>query len=240
MPSAYSPASRAERSDPFVLALADVDTPTLCNAIDQLGLREPTSGYASTAIKRLSSERGPMVGYAVTVAVDTTTPGQRPASTGLYSVFEALAVAPVPSVIVFSEVGARPAFGCHCGEVIATIAKRLGCVGIVSDVGVRDAVEIAGLGLHCFAAGYVAARGNYQVLEVGGTVTVAGLSVRNGDLLHGDVNGLTIVPPELSPHLADAIESVQAKERRILESVSAPSFSVEQLSAVYGSSDQHR
>src|SRR5207244_1265564 len=82
-----------------------------------------------------------------TAPLDTSTPGAPPSAEGLAELFELVEVSPQPSVMVFQEVGARRSFGCHCGEVMATIAKRFGCVGVVSDMGVRDVEEVLALGL---------------------------------------------------------------------------------------------
>ena len=64
-------------------ALGRIDSPTVSNAIEAFGVRDPTDGYASLELRCLFPDLGPMVGYAVTCTADSTTPGgPRPVPTG--------------------------------------------------------------------------------------------------------------------------------------------------------------
>ena len=151
--------------DDYIDELKRVDTSTLANLIELLKVRDRTEGsategaYGSAACSRSWGRWWAMPSPRRSTA---RPPGPAPAadaSARLFELFEAVEAAPQPSVMVFQEVGAEPARGCHCGEVMATIGKRLGCVGVVSDAGVRDVEEVLGLGLHYFAAGCVASHG---------------------------------------------------------------------------------
>ena len=55
-------------------ALRAVDTPTVCNAIERFGVRGRVEGFLGMDIRSLTPELGTMLGYAVTVTVDSTTP----------------------------------------------------------------------------------------------------------------------------------------------------------------------
>jgi hypothetical protein len=46
-------------------ALSEVDSPTISNAVEAFGVRDPTSGYASTELRHLYPDSGAMVGYAL-------------------------------------------------------------------------------------------------------------------------------------------------------------------------------
>jgi 4-hydroxy-4-methyl-2-oxoglutarate aldolase len=218
----------------FISDLCNIDTPTLSNALELLDVRDRTEGYCDSRLRCLSPDLGTMVGYGVTATLDTSTPGPIPSVEGLARLFEAVEAAPQPSIMVFQEVGAQTSYGCHCGEVMATIGKRLGCVGVVSDAGVRDVKEVLALSLHYFALGCVASHGNFSVKDVNVPVDVAGLHIRPGDILHGDINGLITVPPELRANLADVLERIRSSERRIMEMTKAESFKARELYDVYG------
>ena len=56
-------------------ALRAIDTPTICNAIERFGVRGPVEGFLGMGIRCLTPDLGIMVGYAITVTVDSTTPG---------------------------------------------------------------------------------------------------------------------------------------------------------------------
>jgi len=55
--------------------------------------------------------------------------------------YEATADSAKPAEIVFQEIGPHPRYAAHCGEVLATILKRVGAVGLVSDCAVRDTLK---------------------------------------------------------------------------------------------------
>jgi 4-hydroxy-4-methyl-2-oxoglutarate aldolase len=196
----------------FVEALEQIDSPTVANAIEQLELRDTTEGYADLRLRRLVDQGKPMVGYAVTFKVDSTTPGMVPDRTKLVDLLAAVEASPKPCVVVCQEAGPRPERGCHMGDVIGTRVASLGAVGVVSGSGIRDLDGIREVGLSAYALGTVAGRGSWSITEVGGPVEVAGLPVRPGDLLHGDGDGLVHVPVDQPERLLELIDETRAKE----------------------------
>ena len=78
-----------------------------------------------------------MVGYAVTVKVDSTTPALVPDRSRLSGLLAAVAQAPRPCVVVCEEAGPSPERGCHMGDLVATMLARHGVVGAVSGSGVQ-------------------------------------------------------------------------------------------------------
>jgi 4-hydroxy-4-methyl-2-oxoglutarate aldolase len=218
----------------YISELQRVDTPTLSNAIELLEIRDKTEGYCDNRLRCLFPQLGRMVGYAVTATVDSSTPGptRNHENENFARLFEAVEAAPKPVVMVFQEIGARPRYGCHCGEVMATIGKRLGVVGVVSDAGVRDIDEVLALGVHYFAEGCIPSHGHQNIREVNVPVEVAGMDVLPGDLLHGDINGLIKVPPELRGELSELLDQIRSSERGVMEMTKADSFGATDLSAI--------
>jgi 4-hydroxy-4-methyl-2-oxoglutarate aldolase len=199
-------------ADEFIAALQSVDSPTVANAIEGLGVRDATDGYADLRLRCLVSQPSPMVGYAVTFKVDSTTPGMTPDRSLLEKLLEAVEASPKPCVVVSQEAGPDVERGCHMGDVIGTRVAHSGAVGVVSGSGIRDVRGIGEVGLSAFALGTVAGRGSWTITDVGVDVHVAGLRVRPGDLLHGDDNGLVSVPTDDPDELVRLIRQVQAKE----------------------------
>jgi regulator of RNase E activity RraA len=199
-------------SDEFIKALRDVDSATVANAIEGLRVRDRTLGYADCRLRRLVAQPAPMVGFAITCKVDSTTPGGA-VDRGLFAKFLAtVARAPGPSVVVCQESGPRPEKGCHMGDVVGTKIARDGAVGVVSGSGVRDLTGMRAVGLSAFALGTVAAHGVWTITDINVDVEVAGMQVRPGDLLHGDENGVITVPADEPEKLLRLISEVQAKE----------------------------
>jgi len=127
------------------------------------------------------------------------------------------------------DIGPQPRKSAHIGEVMGTIARRLGVVGIVTDGGIRDIMELKELGFHSFAAGLVPSHGNPRLVEVNVAVEIDGVRVRPGDLLHGDANGVTLVPLSIAAQVAQAADQVRAREADVLAYVKGPEFTIDGL-----------
>jgi regulator of RNase E activity RraA len=170
-----------------------------------------------------------MAGYAVTARVDASTPGKVRDQNIWMEWIRSMERAPKPCVLVFQDVGPDPSKSAHFGEVMATTAHRLGVVGLVTDGGVRDLNEVTSLGFHLFAAGLVPSHGAFRILEVNVPVTVDGVRVNPGDLLHGDVNGVTTIPHEIVADLPEACMKVRQREAGLMAFINSPEFSVDGL-----------
>ena len=210
-----------------IQALKDIDTPTVCNAIETFNVRGRTDGFPGMDIRCLFPELGSMVGYALTVTVDSTTPDVPRDDQVWREWVLAMQAAPKPIVLVFQDVGPQPRKSAHMGEVMATLARRLGVVGLVTDGGVRDLLEVQRLGFHYFAAGVVASHGNPRLLAVNVPVTLDGVQIEPGDLLHGDINGVTTIPLAIASQIAEAARRVREDEARLMSYIKSPEFTVE-------------
>ena len=210
-----------------IQALKAIDTPTLCNAIETFNMRGRVEGFLGRDIACLSPELGVMVGYALTVTVDSTTPDAPSPEAGWRNWVLAMEAAPKPIVLVFQDVGPQPRKSAHFGEVMTTLAKRMGAVGLLTDGGVRDLLEVRRLGFHYFAAGVVPSHGNPRLLEVNMPVTLDGVRIEPGDLLHGDINGVTTLPPSIAHQVAEAAARIRVEESELMAYIHGPDFTVE-------------
>ena len=206
-----------------------IDTPTVCNAIETFNVRGRIDGFMGMEIRCLLPELGTMIGYAVTLTVDSTTP-DLPRDNGSWLKWaRAMEAAPKPAVLVFQDVGPQPRKSAHLGEVMGTLATRLGVVGIVTDGGVRDILELKRLGFHCFARGLVPSHGNPRLLEVNCPVSIDGVQIQPGDLIHGDINGVTLVPLDIAAQVAEAADRIRLKEAEQMGYINSPDFTVDGL-----------
>ena len=209
--------------------LRHIDGPTVSNAIERLDVRSRLDGFAGWELRCAFPELGTMVGYAVTCTADSTTPSRRD-DRGLLRLWDAVEAAPKPAVIVIKDIGPERSRSCHMGEVMATTAKALGAVGCVSDGGLRDVNEVRALGaFQYFCPGFVVSHGNPVICEVNVGINLSGLKVDPGDLLHGDVNGLLMIPAGIAHRVAEQAERVRDSEREVLEFLRAPGLTVEKL-----------
>ena len=105
------------------------------------------------------------------------------------------------------------------GEIMCQQAVALGVAGVVIDGAVRDSEAIRELGFPMFAAGLnpngptknIAGRLNHPI-------SIAGVTVRPGDLVVGDADGVTVVEREKAASLLPlAAEKVAAETKRIAD-----------------------
>jgi regulator of RNase E activity RraA len=211
--------------DEHLAYLRGVDSPTLANAIELFEVRDRTDGFIGGSVRSLFPELPPMVGAALTVAMSDA-PGPVKSKAGYWELWEALAGLPAPSVVVVQDRSGRPSRVAYCGEVMATTARRLGAAGYVTDGSVRDVAEVHALGLPYFASGVCVSHANFFIEEVGGAVELDGQVVRTGDLLHGDANGIVVVPREVLADLPGAVDKIRAREGELLDYVRSDAFTV--------------
>lgn len=206
-------------------ALRRIDSPTIANAIETFQVRPRVAGYVGYDIRCLFPDLPPTVGYAVTCTVDSTTEGRQ--GIGFNRLYELLVDAPKPAVVVMQDVGPDRLHSCHAGEVMATTMKRLGAIGILTDGGLRDWREVKQLGgFQFFCAGLVVSHGNPICVSVGDEVTISGMRVKMGDLLHGDVNGVVQIPDECAAGVAEAAYATWKREGETMRRINSPDFTV--------------
>jgi regulator of RNase E activity RraA len=205
--------------------LKEVDSPTISNAIEPFKVRGRTEGFIGGEVRALFPEMPPMVGVALTVTM-TNTPGATTGRENYWRMYEALSQMPAPSVLVVQDISGAPSRCALTGEVMATRAMRLGAVGMVTDGGLRDVHEVRRLGFAYFARYVVVSHANYEIVDIGGPVTLDGQEVRTGDILHGDANGVVIVPRQVLDGLPEAVEEVRTRERATMDFINSSAFTI--------------
>lgn len=95
------------------------------------------------------------------------------------------------------------------GELLATAAARRGAVGLVGDCFARDSQALVEMGFPSFLAGLnpLDSLGRLDVDALGTDIECGGVTVRRGDLVVADRDGVVVVP-------AEAIEEIVAAARR--------------------------
>ncbi|MET8471946.1 4-carboxy-4-hydroxy-2-oxoadipate aldolase/oxaloacetate decarboxylase [Streptomyces sp. NPDC006422] len=98
------------------------------------------------------------------------------------------------------------------GELFATALQKRGVRGIVTGAGIRDTAELREMGFHAWSAA-VSAQGT--VKATGGSVNVpvviGGETIRPGDVIVADDDGVVVVPRERT---AEAAEKSRAREEK--------------------------
>jgi 4-hydroxy-4-methyl-2-oxoglutarate aldolase len=211
-------------------ALAGIDACTVANAIEWFDLRLRNEGYTDATIACPLPALPPMVGYAVTMRVRSSNP---PMKGGAYSEgsdwWDQIDKDPVPHVVVIQDMDRRPGAGAFVGEIHAAILQALNCVGVVTNGAVRDLPNVGELGFPLFSGNISASHAYVHVVDVGMPVVVGGLTIRPGDLLHGDCHGIMRVPAEIAPEIPAVAARIRAREHQIVAFCRSPKFTKEGL-----------
>lgn len=204
--------------DPAILAgLRKYDTPTICNVIELLEVRPRTAGYMDKRIQSVFPKLPPMVGYACTATfVSGSPPRAGDVYAGLEKQAELLSTLPGPGVIVFQDLD-DPSAAATFGEVMCTTYKAFGAAGLITSGTGRDIDQVAPLDFPCFTAGTCCSHGYCQIVDLQTPVRVGGITVYPGDLLHGDVNGVTTIPIGWEAAIVEGCIGLAAAEAVVLD-----------------------
>jgi 4-hydroxy-4-methyl-2-oxoglutarate aldolase len=212
-------------TDKDVEFLRSVDSPTIANAIERFKVRPLTDGFIGGAVQCTYPEFPPMVGRALTVTMRN--PADRPASReGFWRMWEELEAMAGPIVLVIADESGAPQRVAYAGEIMTRLARRLGAVGMVTDGALRDLDEVRALGFHYFMRYPVVSHANFEIATVGEPIVVDGQPVQTGDLMHGDANGIVLIPWEILADLPDAVEDVRTAEAGDMSYIDGDDFTL--------------
>ena len=201
-------------------ALRRYDTPTIANAIETFDVRPRDSGFASHEIRCLFPELGPMVGYAATATIRAR--GRGPDDQA--PLWHHVQTVTGPRVVVVQDLDDPPAHGSLWGEVNANVFRALGCLGVVTDGCVRDLKEARELGFQFFARGAGVSHAYVRVESAGEPVTIGGLEIAPGDLIHADQHGVLLVPAGIAAQLPAAADRIIEREQAFIRWLRSPDF----------------
>jgi regulator of RNase E activity RraA len=169
-------------------------------------------------VKSQFPERKPLVGYACTARISAAKPVAEHQKELIFTYYQSILDAPNPTISVIEDMDLRP-YGSFWGEVNVNTHKALGCNGLITNGAVRDLDEVKELDFDYFAGCVLVSHGYVHVEEVDCPVSIAGLTIYPGDLLHADKHGVVLIPADIAPELADACRLTQEAEKPILDGV---------------------
>jgi 4-hydroxy-4-methyl-2-oxoglutarate aldolase len=214
----------------LIAALKRLDTCTVCNAIESLGVRLNNEGFANSSIRCLTASTTPLVGYAATVRIRCSNP---PREGRLYvdrtDWWSSLADITVPHVVVIQDVDEAPGLGSFIGEAHANILLALGCVGAVTNGSVRALPKVRQTPFQMFARSVSVSHAFSHIVDFGKPVEIGGLCIQPGDLLHADTDGVLSIPSEIASRVPEAAARVIEQKRHLVEFCHSPQFSIDRL-----------
>jgi 4-hydroxy-4-methyl-2-oxoglutarate aldolase len=202
-----------------LVKLAQFDSPTIANLIELFDVRPRTSGYMDHRIRAAFADFPPMVGFASTASFRSSAP---PAGGDAYGSLEdqvaTFAELEGPAVVVFQDLD-DPPVAATFGEVMCSTYKGFGAAGLITSGAGRDLEQVRAIGFPVFTGSTIVSHGYCHILHVGLPVHVGGLVVKPGDLLHGDVNGVTSIPTGIAAAVADLADDFVAAEEIVMSYV---------------------
>jgi 4-hydroxy-4-methyl-2-oxoglutarate aldolase len=215
-------------------ALRRFSTPSISNAIERFDVRPRHHGFTGPDIRCMFPEMPPIVGYASTAIVIAEQPAARGRGVAVGDYWEFILSVPAPRIAVIQDIDQPCAIGSFWGEVNGNIHKALGCVGAVTNGGVRDLDEVRALGFQFLASAAIVSHAYVHLVDFGTPVKVGGLLVNPGDLIHADKHGAIVIPHEIAREVPAAAAEVERGERTIIECCQSADFSVQRLKELMG------
>jgi len=199
--------------------LSKIDTPSITNAIATypqdplcLGLYNPWSEnwYTDQTIRCMYPELGRTVGYAVTCVFGLPDPNF--ARLTFLDVLDALEASKQPTILILQQKFPPELF--HkaglAGGVMTSAMKAVGCQGVISNGPSRDIDEIRPMKFQYMLSGVTPGHGDMAVHAVNVPVSVAGMDVSPGEIIHMDENGACKFP-------SDKLEAVVTNVKKLLD-----------------------
>ncbi len=189
-------------SDSGVARAARLDTATLSDALDRLGI----VGQCYRIKPRDSRFR--LAGRAYTILYG---PAANPPGT----VGDYIDDVPPGGVVVLDNGGRTDAT--VWGDILTEIAHRRGLAGTVIDGVCRDVALCLSLGYPVYSKDHWMRTGKdrVQVESVNTPVNIGDARVQPGDLMRGDADGVLVIPRQHESAVLDAAEDIEQAEQRI-------------------------
>lgn len=214
-------------------ALRQFDTCMVANAIDSSDVRLRNTGFADASVRCMFKDAPPMVGYAATARLRSEEP---PIVGGTFhdraAFWNRILEVPAPRILVLEDMDEPPGRGAFVGDVHAAILKALGCIGYVTNGAVRELPSVRTMGIQLFAGSVAVSHAYAHIFEIGAVISVGGMEVRSGDLLHGDRHGVLTVPAEIAANVPGVADRLQRTEQKIIDFCRSKDFSVAKLREV--------
>lgn len=226
----------------MITELCKFDTPSVTNVVATypthpfcLGLYNPWSEnwYTDQTLHCMYPDLGPRCGYAVTCVFGLPTPGYTRLS--FMDVLDALEAMPKPTVLVMQqkfppEIAGK--VGLAGGNMVSAM-KAIGCVGLISNGPSRDVDEVRPMKFQYMLTGITPGHGDMAVHSVNAPVSVCGMDVAPGELIHMDENGACKFPADKLELILDLSVKLRAEENERIGRLQKAKSAAE-LRAIFG------
>ena len=222
-------------SEELLALLRQVDTPTVCNAIEVAQGKRGFNCFTRGTMQHSRPGDPAIVGFARTAKISGLAAPTEPSDViraRRMDYFRSMAGGNGPTVAVVEDVDFPNCIAGWWGEVHVAVHKGLGMSGAVTNGVVRD-LDVMDEGFPVLAGSVGPSHGFVHVLKIGDPVEVMNMSVCQGDLIHADRHGALVIPTDVVSLLKNAIEKVIDSEAIVLIPAREPGFNIEKLEEVW-------
>lgn len=216
--------------------LTQWDTPTICNALEEIMPERRGYGFTTTHLFSLDPSLPPICGFARTATIRAAEPSDESAAemaAKRAAYYEYVAAAPTPTIVIIEDIDPQPGVGAFWGEVQTNIHKGLGVLGAVTNGSFRDVPDSA-RGFNLIGGKVGPSHAFVHLVDIDCQVTVHGLTAKTNDIIHADQHGAVFIPPSAVTQIPAAVDLISRREAVILETAKSPDFTVEKLKIAMG------
>jgi len=204
--------------------LLKFNTPSVANIVATypqnphcLSLYDPWKGnwYTDQSVRCIFPEMGRRIGYAFTMVVSIPDPDHPELpSLSFMDLIDALGKAKKPIIVACHQdypPGILEKAGLFGGQSSA-LFKACGVIGVVTNGPSRDIDEMRPLGIQYVMSGVTVGHGDFAIRAFNIPVSVAGMDVSPGDIIHMDEHGAVKFPEERLEDICDEIDAFAEEE----------------------------
>lgn len=215
-------------SQQFWELMRRIDTPTVCNAIEVAQGKRGFQSFTRQTLLAADPALPAICGYARTARIAARRLSQETPDVireRRMNYYRYMAAGPQPSIAVVEDVDFPECVGAFWGEINSAVHAGLGLLGALTNGVMRDLGDME-KGFQVIAGSIGPSHGFVHVVDMDQAVSICGLDVQPGDLVHADRHGAVVVPPDVIERLESAVQKLLASERVILEPARAPGFDI--------------
>ena len=222
--------------------LKNFDTPSITNIVATyptnplcLGLYNPwtENWYTDISIRCMYPDLGRTVGYAVTCVYGLPDPNYSRLS--FMDVIDAMDASKKPTILIFQqkfppEIAGKVGLS---GGNMTSAMKAVGCVGAISNGPSRDLDEIRPMKFQYMLSGITPGHGAMAIRAVNVPVSVAGMDVCPGEIIHMDENGACKFPADKLEAVLTNVRALQKQEEKRINALQNAKTAAE-VRAIFG------
>mgnify|MGYP001304375895 CR=1 FL=1 len=205
-------------TETLLAKLKTVDTPTVCNAIEVAQGKRGFNQFTKGTMLASSAADGAMVGFARTAQIAALEPSKESPAVikqRRADYYRHMSAGPRPAIAAVEDLDYPHAIGAYWGEINTTVHKAFGLGGALTNGVMRDLGDLP-KDFPVVAGSIGPSHGFVHVRSIGQPITIFGMQVVDGDLVHADRHGALVIPPEVIPLLEAAIDKLLSTEQLIL------------------------